>query len=354
MRDFFGRRGAFGGRGATVAAVLLVLSAPAVCAVAGGSDFPVGCGPTRADDLKTAFSQAATTSGTSVTLTAGCTYSMTWDGASVAAVDGSPTIFGTLVHSVTIRGNGATIERATGSAEARFFHISPSGRLYLQDVTLRGGVSRGDEGAPGPIDGQTAAAGGSWSGLGGAVYSQGDLLADRVSFDGNQAIGGKGGCSVNGGTGGAGGAGMGGAIFSSGQVLDVARSTFSDNLALGGAAGDYGCPGGGMAGAAAGGGGGGMGGSGAFWNNLGGNTGVATDGGFGGGGGGAMFLLSNSGGDGGFGGGAGGTSATAGEFGTPAANGGFAGGAGAGRGGAAFVGAGGCGGYGLAPMRIVR
>ena len=305
----------------------------------------MGCGPTRAADLKTAFTQASAISGTSVTLTAGCTYTMTWDGTSQASVDGSPTIFGTLSNIVTINGNGATVERADDMQYARFFYIAPGGRLNLNDLTLRRGTSRGDDGQDASPTGDSNAQGGLYSGLGGAIYNDGQLIADAVTFEGNSAIGGNGGCSQNGGTGGAGGAGLGGAIFSTGLALDVARSTFSGNVALGGSAGSYGCSTPHVTGAA-GGGGGGMGGAGAY-DDLSGSTGTGTNAGYGGGGGGAMFLVPNSGGDGGFGGGAGGNNASAGEFGTAAAVGGFAGGSGGGLGGAVFVESVPSGGYAL-------
>lgn len=298
------------------------------------TDFTVGCGSTRAADLVTAINAASATPGSStVTLSPGCVYIESGDAAATAP-DGSPTIFQPIGNSVTIIGNGATIERLGSSQPARFFYIPNGGVLTLNWLTLSGGVSQGANGGDATPTGDSSPAGGTYSGLGGAVFNAGTFTATYVTFSGNQAIGGNGGCSTNGATSGAGGAGIGGAVFSALNTISIANSTFVGNSATGGHNPGYdACS---FVSGSAGGGGGGQGGNGAFYSGSG-PTGAGSDGGYGGGGGGEMFLVGNSGGNGGFGGGAGSPSKSPGEFGSAAASGGFSGGTGAGLGGALFV-----------------
>jgi hypothetical protein len=316
-------------------ALILLAGSAGLWQTAWASDYPVGCGVNAANDLATAISTAVTSSGNSVTLSSGCTYTMSWDGTTKAS-DGSPTVFARVGKALTINGRGATIALAGSSQPARFFYINSAGALTLNSLTLSGGIARGADGANAPPTGDSSASGGMYSGLGGAIYNAGSLVATDSTFDSNQAIGGNGGCAVNGGTSGAGGAGIGGAIFSIAANLSIRRSTFVNNSATGGHARAYGDSACTFTSNAAGGGGGGMGGNGAYYV-FSGPSQAGTAGGYGGGGGGAMFLVSNSGGNGGFGGGAGGPNAVPGEFGSLAAVGNFSGGTGAGLGGALFI-----------------
>lgn len=311
---------------------LLFLVAGGMALPALATNYSVGCGATKANDLYNAINTAASGSGNTVTLTAGCTYTMTWSGPT--AGDGSPTVFKTIAFPTSINGNGATIALSGSSPPARFFYIPNGSALTLDWLTLSGGISQGANGADAPSTGNSSAPGGAYSGLGGAVFNAGGFTARYVTFSGNQAIGGNGGCGINGGTSGGGGAGIGGAVFSASTTLSISNSTFVGNAARGGhTSGSGTCS---FTAGTAGGGGGGQGGNGAF-NNLSGSTGAGSDGAYAGGGGGETFTVSNSGGNGGFGGGAGSPSKSPGEFGSAAAVGGFSGGTGAGLGGALFV-----------------
>jgi hypothetical protein len=199
-----------------------------------------------------------------------------------------PTAFD-IPNSLTIVGSGQTIIRDASAANFRFFFVEATGNLSLSNVTLSNGLAQGFDGAGG---------GGGAAGLGGAIYNEGALSVQGVTFTGDAAVGGNGGAS-----GGAGGGG--GGLGSSGTGANG-----------GGPNGGYG------------GGDGGFGGGGGF-GSAGGN------GGFGGGGGGGI----NSGGSGGFGGGGGGFPADSyggGVAGFGGGNGGVGGGGGAAFGGAIF------------------
>ena len=293
----------------------------------------IPCSGDAGGNLVSVFAAASLYTGANtLTLEPGCTYTVSGNSA-VAAPDASPTVFqpllqGTIPFSgpvaIIIIGNGATIARNPATGPARFFYVGPTATLVLVSLTLKDGISRGQNGGDSQDDG-TPGTGGTWSGLGGAVMNDGTLTADTVTFEGNQAIGGNGGGSASAGAPGGGGAGMGGAIFSRG-ALTVVRSSLIANGATGGANGAVrGCSGC----QSAGGGGGGLGGTGG---------GPATGaGGFGGAGGGAA--IGGTGGNGGFGGGGGGgaNQGAAGEFGGNAGIGGFGGGGGAALGGAIFI-----------------
>lgn len=317
--------------------VLAWLTLSVLCASATAADYPVGCGATAASDLANAVSSAVAgpDASNSVTLTGGCTYTMAWDG-STKAVDLSPIIFKAINTVVIIKGNGASIVRDGASGDARFFHVAAGGNLTLDQLTLSGGIARGDAGVDGSFDGVAShpGAGGMYSGLGGAVLNDGALTVSGATFANNQAIGGNGGRGISLARGGGGGGGMGGAIFSRGSVR-IERSTFTANFAIGGEPGGFQtCSVNGSSCPNAGGGGGGTGGSG----GAPGQNGVA--GGYGGGGGASGWSGSTQAGVGGFGGGAGGSSAsqaTGGEFAGNSSPNGFGGGGGAGLGGAVCI-----------------
>lgn len=312
--------------------IIFLLVAGGMALPVWATNYSVGCGATKANDLYNAINAAGNSTGGTVTLTAGCTYTMTWSGPT--AGDGSPTVFKAIAFPTTINGNGATIALSGTSQPARFFYIPNGSSLTLDWLTLSGGISQGANGANGPATGNSSASGGAYSGLGGAVFSAGGFTATYVTFSGNQAIGGNGGCGTNGATSGGGGAGIGGAVFSASTALSISNSTFVGNSAKGGQSAPYGaCS---WTAGTAGGGGGGQGGGGSF-DNFSGSSSAGSDGGYGGGGGGKTNTVSNSGGNGGFGGGAGSQFKTPGEFGSAAESGGFTGGTGAGLGGALFV-----------------
>jgi hypothetical protein len=98
-------------------------------------------------------------------------------------------------NDITINGNGAVIERASSvngspAPDFRLFYVSggysglPLGKLTLNDVTLENGLAKGGRGGP---------SGGGGLGAGGAIFNQGTLSLNRVTFADNFAIGGDGG-----------------------------------------------------------------------------------------------------------------------------------------------------------------
>ena len=297
------------------------------------TNYSVGCGPTKLADLMTAMNFASGNSyPSSVTLSPGCVYTESGDIASTAP-DGSPTLFEPIDNSVTVVGNGATIARDTATGSSRFFYVGTTGSLSLENLTLKNGISNGQNGGDAQANG-TPGAGGAYSGLGGAIYNAGNLVVDAVTFNGNQAIGGNGGLGSNGSAGGAGGGGLGGAIFNTGS-FNIQRSAFVANSADGGAiGGQTGCLDSNCYSNA--GGGGGQGGVGGGYTPTG---SAAGNGGYAGGGGGTAFG-SHPGSTGGFAGGGGGgfsSGGAGGEFGGNGGVNGFSGGGGAGLGGAVFI-----------------
>ena len=121
-----------------------------------------------------------------------------------------PTATPIVFSSITIQGNGATLEWI-GSQNVRLFAVGPAsivtpngtmsgtGSLSLGNVYIEGFRAKGGDGANG---------GGGGLGAGGAIYVQsGSLTVDNSTFDGNRAIGGNG--SFGEGSGGGGG-GLGG------------------------------------------------------------------------------------------------------------------------------------------------
>src|SRR3954468_11193599 len=145
--------------------------------------------------LKSAISAANVSSPgpDTISLGAGCVYTLT-------AVDNNwygPNGLPAIASDITIDGNGATIARSTALATPSFRlffvgadpvsqstlnYISPgAGTLTLHDLTLTGGLARG--GSPG------FGGGGGGGGFGGAVFSQGTVVMDRVLLTANTAEG---------------------------------------------------------------------------------------------------------------------------------------------------------------------
>ncbi|HEX4413045.1 MAG TPA: choice-of-anchor Q domain-containing protein, partial [Lacipirellulaceae bacterium] len=124
---------------------------------------------------------------------------------------------------VTLQGNtsGITIARNSAVAEMRLFHVTSTGDLTLNSVSVTGGVARGANGVAASDSGAEA--------RGGAIYNEGSLRIVASTLYGNQAIGG------NGGSAGTGGSGRGGAIYSnSGSSLVLTDATLSGNVAQSG------------------------------------------------------------------------------------------------------------------------
>jgi hypothetical protein len=165
--------------------------------------------------------------------------------------------------------HGVVIARDPSAPNFRLFDIDGTNDgqgnltsvLFLDGLTLKGGVAQGGDGGSG-------SAGGAF-GAGGAIFNRGDLELYQTSFVGNAANGGSTGVS---------GSGSGGA--GAGQSSDSSGNGGGPNGSASGAGGFGG-------GAAASGGGGGFGGGGAIGTGgFGAGGGVSANGGFGGGNGG--------------------------------------------------------------------
>ena len=89
--------------------------------------------------LISAISVANSTNGT-VTLTSGCTYTLT---ALNNTTDGGGVGLPVITGKVTIQGSGATIARssATGTPTFRIFDVASAGSLTLNSVTIKNGLA---------------------------------------------------------------------------------------------------------------------------------------------------------------------------------------------------------------------
>ena len=311
---------------------------------------------------------AGTGNGDTIVLPIGGTFNLT------TYVDGDaynpygPTATPIIFSTVTIEGDGATLQWAGGSGKnVRLLAVGPAsvtvrdsngnplgtvsgtGGLTLRNVYVKGFHVKGGNGGPeGPK--HTGGGGGGGMGAGGAIYVQnGTVVVENSTFDSNSAVGGDGTYGGNGGGGGIGGDG------GTGDFCDGCPNLRAFGAGGGGSKGNGGLGGGGgtvfsgttsggylwggdsgqngQAGQGPGGGGGGggqyfcgpggvftcegNGGNGAYGGGGGGGPGGAGNGDFGGGGG-SSFGASGSGGNGGFGGGGG--------DGSPGGNGGLFGG----------------------------
>jgi uncharacterized repeat protein (TIGR01451 family) len=238
----------------------------------------------NASDLITAINTAnGNGEDDTIILETGCTYTLS--SANAADPDGyGPVGLPPITSNIAIQGNGATITRS-GSDPFRFFYVSDTGNLTLENLTLSNGLAQGGNGGQ-----SRGCGGGGAAGIGGAILNRGTLTVSGVTLTDNTAQGGDG--NNDGGPywGGGGGGGLGG---------DGATSTGNPGGDGGGVNGGVGgpninVPGGDATGPGGGGGGAGYGGS------------FGGAGGFGGGGGGASAAGNDNGGTGGFGGGGGG------------------------------------------------
>lgn len=240
-----------------------------------------------------------------------------------------PTVTPIITSDITIEGRGARLQRVDGGRDTRAFAVAANGFLDLREVHVKGFSIHGGNGGLG--------GGGGGMGAGGAIFVEGgSLLVQWSTFEGNVVHGGDGGDvdpQLNDAGGGGGGlSGDGGNAFLSGGGGGGSRGDGGPGSSVGDT--DYGGGGGGRVtsatndtpgqpcGAAGGESGFGIGGDGdsasPFCAGGGGGGGSATsdlfpgDGGsgsFGGGGGGAGnggVVESGNGGDGGFGAGGGG------------------------------------------------
>ena len=165
-----------------------------------GCELPVfGPPPCSAEFLINSINDANSNGpGTDVIdLDGSCTYELGTVDNTVEGNNGTPTI----ISSIVINGNGATVRRSTGAQKAaiRLFHISQGGDLVLNNLTLRDGMGMEPTDVTDPIRNS-----------GGAIFNNGTLTVDSCFFDINRAKL------------------KGGAIYNAG-VMTVNNSTFFDN-----------------------------------------------------------------------------------------------------------------------------
>ncbi|HEX7615083.1 MAG TPA: putative Ig domain-containing protein [Thermoanaerobaculia bacterium] len=195
----------------------------------GSLSITVGAAPCDPIALAASISAASGTTQT-INLTAGCTYTFT-AGSAADTLTALPHI--TSGTSLTINGNGATLQRSTvsGTPAFRLLAVDGGGTLNLNSVSVtNGGCGNGASCNNLEGGGAFVAAGGtlnvvlsnftgnqtgvdSTNSRGGAIESFGALTVDRSAFTSNQAQN------------------NGGAIFNFGGTLTVTNSTFASNTA---------------------------------------------------------------------------------------------------------------------------
>jgi hypothetical protein len=157
-----------------------------------------------------------------ITLTAPTTspYVLTEAGKSADGPTGLPII--KAGNTLTVVGNGDTIERSTASGmpDFRLFDVAIGASLTLENMTLQNGLAFGS---------------GS-SAEGGAIYNQGALILSVVAVQGNTAQGSNGADVVKG-QGNPGSDAAGGGIWSNGTLTLESSTVVQNNLAVGGAGG---------------------------------------------------------------------------------------------------------------------
>ena len=176
--------------------------------------------PCTTSALISAITQANSTNGT-VTLTSGCTYTLT---AINNTTDNGGVGLPVITRNVTIQGSGATIARSTASGTPvfRIFDVSSAGSLTLNSVTIRNGLSNnGTQGGGGIFNhGTLTITGSTFSGnaqtastgtSGGAIDNSGTVNVSTSTFTGNTAQ-------------------EGGGIFNQ-KTATVTNNTFSNNTA---------------------------------------------------------------------------------------------------------------------------
>jgi hypothetical protein len=127
--------------------------------------------------------------------------------------------------TLTIVGNGDTIERSTasGTPDFRLFDVASGASLTLQNLTLQNGVAFGCGSAS----------------EGGAIFNQGTLGLDHVTVQNNNATGSNGQNAKNTGRAATPGAdGAGGGVWSSGTLTADNGTLIQNNLAVGGNGGN--------------------------------------------------------------------------------------------------------------------
>jgi hypothetical protein len=127
--------------------------------------------------------------------------------------------------TLTIVGNGDTIERSTasGTPDFRLFDVASGASLTLQNLTLQNGEAFGSGAAS----------------EGGAIINRGTLGLDSVTVQNNKATGSNGqNAKGKGGDGTPGADGAGGGVWSSGTLTADNGTLIQNNMALGGNGGN--------------------------------------------------------------------------------------------------------------------
>ena len=172
--------------------------------------------PCSAASLISAINSANTGGGT-LTLTSGCTYTLTAKNNTTDGGVGLPVI----KARITIQGNGATITRS-GSVAFHLLDVASAGNLTLSSLTMTNGLANDGVNGGGAIDshGTLSISGSTFSGnsspatsgtSGGAINSSGTLTVTTSKFTGNTAQ-------------------EGGGIFNQ-KTATITNSTFSNNTA---------------------------------------------------------------------------------------------------------------------------
>ncbi|MCH6161416.1 carbohydrate-binding domain-containing protein [Streptomyces marispadix] len=184
-------------RGGLSAAVGLTLGLALLPAQQAQAATSVPCNDIPA--LKAAINQANTT-GESITLASGCTYTLTTPDNDE---NGLPVVTG----NVRISSNGATIRRASSAADDfRIFEVADGGSLTLNRINITGGKVDENSGGGGILSrGPLTLNGGTVSnntaGFGGGLrHQQGLLTLSQAIVENNHAIEGSGGIHLAGGT----------------------------------------------------------------------------------------------------------------------------------------------------------
>jgi hypothetical protein len=126
---------------------------------------------------------------------------------------------------LTIVGNGYTIERsaASGTPAFRLFDVAAGATLTLQNLTLTGGLASG-------LDDISTVPFTYTPGMGGAIYSNGDLTLTDVTVENNMVTGHDVSCID-----GTGGNAYGGGLYIAGGTVNLTDdTTLSGNIAQGG------------------------------------------------------------------------------------------------------------------------
>ena len=172
--------------------------------------------PCSAASLISAINSANKGGGT-LTLTSGCTYTLTAKNNTTDGGVGLPVI----KARITIAGNGATITRS-GSVAFHLLDVASAGNLTLSSLTMTNGLANDGVNGGGAIDshGTLSISGSTFSGnsspatsgtSGGAINSSGTLTVTTSTFTGNTAQ-------------------EGGGIFNQ-KTVTITNSTFSNNTA---------------------------------------------------------------------------------------------------------------------------